>query len=240
MSSLLSSIRHQIVRHSTAVRLACLVAFIAMIVSWNQRPFLASIIKKISASRRRSVVVFAIGNPSTDKDTFIANLAHDFDFQQVIVVPWLTSLRDRKDEIGALARKHWEKQIPMPPNHLVPLLRAHLNELRDTGSNRFLIDGFPRNKESAEYWDRKVGKHDLTIYFETPARRATSQYAGVVRKRFDSVSGEDERKLVRQRFEEHESETSGLLEYLRGKNRLAKVCLRSYRISCRQSHIMHE
>jgi UMP-CMP kinase len=194
-----------------------------MFISWNQRIPLLSLIKRISTPTSRPTVVFAIGTPSTDKDTFIAKLAHDFHFQQVIVGPWLTSLRDRKDEIGTLARKYWEKQVPMPANHLVPLLRAHLYELRDTGTNRFLIDGFPRTKESAQAWDRKVGKHDLTVYFETPERRAEEQYAKVVRKRFDSVSGEDERRLVEQRFEEHETEMNGVMEYLDSKGRVVKV-----------------
>jgi len=195
-----------------------------MLASWNQRISWGTLIKRLYTTKSQPIVIFAIGNPSTDKDTFIANLASDFKFQQIVIGPWLASLRDRKDEVGALARKHWEKQVPMPPNHLVPLLRAHINELRDTGSNRFLLDGFPRNKQSAEIWDQKIGKHNLTVYFETPSRRATNQYAGVVRKRFDSVSGEDERKLVQQRFEEHENETAGLLDYLEAKKRLVKVC----------------
>jgi UMP-CMP kinase len=95
--------------------------------------------------------------------------------------------------------------------------------VRDTGTNRFLVDGFPRTKESAQAWDKKVGKHDLTVYFETPERRAEEQYAKVVRKRFDSVSGEDERRLVEQRFEEHEAEMNGVMEYLNSKGRVVKV-----------------
>ena len=224
MNWILANIQNRIAQHTLAFRLACLLAFIAMLISWSDRPLVTNVIRRLYSSKSKPTIIFAIGNPSTDKDTFIANLAHDFGFQQVIVGPWLTSLRDREDEVGRLARKHWEKQIPMPANHLVPLLRAHLNELRDTiGANRFLIDGFPRNRESAEFWDRKLGRHDLTIYFETPERRASAQYAGVVRKRFDSVSGEDERKLVKQRFEEHENETEGLLEYLRSM-RLLILC----------------
>jgi UMP-CMP kinase len=194
-----------------------------MLTSWTHRSILSKVLKRLYTPETRSTVIFAIGNPSTDKDTFIANLARDFDLHQIIIGPWLSSLRDRKDEVGALARKHWEKQVPMPANHIVPLLKAHLNELRDQGSTRFLVDGFPRTKESAEVWDRRVGKHNFTIYFETPTRRASSQYAEVVRKRFDSVSGEDERRLVSQRFEEHEHEAEGLLEYLSGRGRVAMV-----------------
>lgn len=111
----------------------------------------------------------------------------------------------------------------MPANHLVPLLRAHLYELMDNGTNRFLIDGFPRTKESAEAWDKKVGKHDLTIYFETPKLRAEAQYAEVIKERLDSVSGKDEQKLVEQRFEEHENEMDGVMEYLNSKSRVVKV-----------------
>ena len=178
-----------------------------MLASWNKRSQFVLLLKRLLIPKPKPIIVFAIGNPSTDKDTFIANLARDFPFKQIVVGPWLAALRNRNDEIGAMARKYWEKQVPMPASHLVPLLRAHINELRDRGTDRFLIDGYPRNKMHAAVWDNRVGKHNLTIYFETPTRRAANQYAGVVRKRFDSVSGEDERRLVQQRFEEHEDDS---------------------------------
>jgi UMP-CMP kinase len=210
------------------IKLACLIAFLAMLLSYKQRSLLLGAIKRVYSTRTKPIIVFAIGNPSTDKDTFIANLARDFDLQQVIIGPWLSSLRERQDKIGDLARRHWEKQVPMPASHLVPLLKAHVNELRDHGSNRFLIDGFPRTKESAELWEKKFYGPDITLYFETPQRRASAQYASVVRKRFDSVSGEDEQKLIQQRFEEHESEITPLMKYLERGERIVKVCFALY------------
>jgi adenylate kinase family enzyme len=224
MTSLVRNLKGIFARLSLTFKLACLIAFVAMLLSYNHRSLLRSLATRLYYfPKTKPVIVFAIGNPSTDKDTFIANLARDFDFHHVFIGPWLSSLRERQDQVGALARRYWEKQVPMPANHLVPLLRAHINELRDHNHNRFLIDGFPRTRESAETWERRVGKPELVVYFETPQRRASKQYAGVVRKRFDSVSGDDERKFVEQRFQEHEKETSRLMDLLKQGGRTVKV-----------------
>jgi adenylate kinase family enzyme len=111
----------------------------------------------------------------------------------------------------------------MPAENIVPLLDLRIAEISLNGTSKILLDGFPRNREGAELFAREVGTPNLVIYFETPKRRATEQYLSVVRKRFDSVSDEDEKKLVQQRFGEHEKEMSGLVEYLDSQGNFVKV-----------------
>lgn len=219
-------------KQAVRVTFGCLIACAAMLLSQHSRSTLRTLITRfrglsrdVSTKSRNATIVFAIGTPSTDKDTFIGKLAEDYNFHQLILGSWLSALRERDDATGDLARHHWEKQIPMPADKIVPLLQAYISDIGGARNiSRIIIDGFPRNREGAEVFAREIGSPDLVVYFETPKNRATEQYLRVVRDRFDSMSGKDEKKLVHQRFEEHEHEMAGLVGYLESQGRFIKVC----------------
>ncbi|KAK0736636.1 P-loop containing nucleoside triphosphate hydrolase protein [Apiosordaria backusii] len=168
-------------------------------------------------------IISVLGAPASGKGTLCKKLIQDPRFNgrlhHVSVGDLLRGMPSGPDINGHIAAG-----TVLPGNELVPILRAHLDSLPRSSSEKkiVLLDGFPRSLEQ-EAAARNVmvsaGSEefpDLVVYFSCPKEVLRDRY--VARKR-----GKDDGRLFEKRYEQHEKECPRVVEKYKSKGVLVEV-----------------
>lgn len=109
-------------------------------------------------------VVFVLGGPGCGKGTQCAKLVEDFGFVHLSAGDLLREEQKRPgSEVGELIQNIMKEGKIVPMEITIGLLEKAMIE---HDSNRFIIDGFPRQLDQAFAFEKEVVESSLTIYFE--------------------------------------------------------------------------
>ena len=118
-------------------------------------------------------VVYVLGEPGSGKGTQCANIVKEFDFTHLSTGDLLRVA----STLGSQSKSAGEKQsgeelaATMAEGRLVPdetVLAVLMRAVRSSGSNRFLIDGFPRTAAQAAALEDALGQPRFVLHFDVP------------------------------------------------------------------------
>jgi len=112
----------------------------------------ASKVKKSNANH--PTVVFVLGGPGAGKGTQCANIVRDYKFTHLSAGDLLRAHMKSGTKDGNMVAQMIKDGKIVPSSVTVKLL---LSAMEKSGSERFLIDGFPRNKENRDAWVEVAG-----------------------------------------------------------------------------------
>ena len=107
-----------------------------------------------AASSSTPTVVFVLGGPGAGKGTQCANIVRDYKFTHLSAGDLLRAHMKSGTADGNMVAQMIKDGKIVPSSVTVNLLLAAMEK---SGSNRFLIDGFPRNKENRDAWVKVAG-----------------------------------------------------------------------------------
>jgi UMP-CMP kinase len=115
-------------------------------------------------------VVFVLGPPGSGKGTQCARIEKEFDYVHLSAGDLLRTERQRKEsEFGELIESHIRNGTIVPVHITCKLLE---NAMTSKGNvNGFLIDGFPRNQDNVDGWEREMNpkvKLHFVLYLNAP------------------------------------------------------------------------
>jgi UMP-CMP kinase len=113
----------------------------------------ASKVKK-SNGANHPTVVFVLGGPGAGKGTQCANIVRDYKFTHLSAGDLLRAHMKSGTKDGNMVAQMIKDGKIVPSSVTVKLL---LSAMEKSGSERFLIDGFPRNKENRDAWVEVAG-----------------------------------------------------------------------------------
>jgi UMP-CMP kinase len=137
--------------------------------------------------------VFVTGGPGSGKSTQCAKIVENFGFEHLSAGDLLRAEQNSGTEIGNMIKDLIKEGKLVPSEVTVKLI---LKAISESTNDKFLIDGFPRNEENREVWDRVTGLKPEFILFITGSqeemeRRVLSRAGGrdddnveTIRKRF--------------------------------------------------------
>eukprot|EP00899_Mesostigma_viride_P026496 jgi/Mesvir1/7030/Mv09157-RA.1 len=111
-------------------------------------------------------IVFVLGGPGSGKGTQCANIVRAYDFVHLSAGDLLRAEIKSGSENGTMIA-NMIKQGQIVPSHVtVGLLKE---AMKRSGKKRFLIDGFPRNDENRESFERETGWDcNFVLFFDCP------------------------------------------------------------------------
>lgn len=122
------------------------------------------------ASDQKPRVVFVLGGPGAGKGTQCENIVREFGFVHLSAGDLLREERNKPgSKYGDLIEDHIRRSEIVPVEITLSLL---LSAMEKSEKNKFLIDGFPRNQDNLDGWDRNMtGKVDLlfVLFFDCAA-----------------------------------------------------------------------
>ena len=166
----------------------------------------------------RPTVVFVLGGPGVGKGTQCAHVVRDFDFAHLSAGDLLRAhVKSNSDEGKQVARIIEEGKI-VPSRVTVNLL---LDAMRNdaTKRRRFLIDGFPRNAENRDAWEKHAGYDcDFVLFYDCPEATMTERLLGRNEGRTD-----DNVESIKNRFVTFRESSMPVVEYYEKLGKVRRV-----------------
>jgi len=165
--------------------------------------------------------IFVLGGPGSGKGTQCERIIADFGFKHLSVGDLLRAEKTTGSDIAKQIEECMTQGKLVPSEVPVKLLKKAIDSAPQ-GTN-FLIDGFPRNKENIEEWNKIVGKtvdiKKILYYecsFETMEKR-------ILERGKTSGRSDDNPESLKKRFDTYQSETSPVIEEYTKLNMISKM-----------------
>lgn len=164
-----------------------------------------------------------LGAPGAGKGTQCEKIVETFGFTHLSAGDLLREERKREgSEYGALIEDNIKNGRIVPVEITCALLENAMNQTKQaTGNNKFLIDGFPRNKDNLQGWNRKMAdKVQLlfVLFFECSEDQCVER---CLKRGESSGRSDDNLESLKKRFHTYINDTMPIIEHYR-KQHLVK------------------
>ncbi|MGB3786776.1 MAG: adenylate kinase [Phormidesmis sp.] len=159
-----------------------------------------------------------LGPPGAGKGTQAQMLCQSYEVPHISTGDILRAAVKEKTELGIKAEGFMNAGELVPDDLILGLIRERLS--KEDAANGWLLDGFPRNVEQAEFLNallEEIGQScDVVINLEVPDDVLVERLLG--RGRVD-----DKEDVIRNRLEVYREQTEPLIALYEGKNQLKSV-----------------
>ncbi|XP_037091998.1 UMP-CMP kinase-like [Pollicipes pollicipes] len=166
-------------------------------------------------------VVFVLGGPGAGKGTQCARIVAEYDFVHLSAGDLLRAEHQRENsKYGAIIDEYIKDGNIVPVAITCKLLEQAMQQSR---SNKFLIDGFPRNQDNLDGWEKEMGDKTnilCVLFFDCP--REVCVQRCLSRGAAGSGRADDNEKSLVKRLDTYMSCTMPIIEYYDKKNLVRK------------------
>lgn len=169
-----------------------------------------------SGGAKPGAVVFVLGGPGAGKGTQCANIVTDFGFEHLSAGDLLRAHMKSGSSDGNMVAEMIKQGQIVPSEVTVNLLLA---AMKASGKEKFLIDGFPRNKENRDAWEKTAGYDcDFVLFFECPEAVMEKRLLGRDEGRTD-----DNIETIRKRFKTFVESSLPVIDYYKKLEKVRSV-----------------
>ncbi|XP_018576924.1 UMP-CMP kinase-like [Anoplophora glabripennis] len=170
----------------------------------------------------RSKVVFVLGSPGAGKGTQCQKIVENFGYVHLSAGDLLRDERKKPgSKYGELIENYIREGKIVPVEITCSLLE---NAINSSGKDKFLIDGFPRNQNNLDGWNKAVADKvqlQFVLFFDCPleicAERCLSRGAQGSGRSDDNIDS------LKKRFNTYINETRPIIEYYENLNLVRKI-----------------
>ncbi|XP_072942533.1 UMP-CMP kinase-like [Epargyreus clarus] len=167
-------------------------------------------------------VVFVLGAPGAGKGTQCSFISKELDFVHLSAGDLLREERQRPgSEHGEMIEEKIRNGQIVPVEVTCSLLHKAMEK---SGKTRFLIDGFPRNKDNLEGWERVMSdktKLLFVLFFECSRDKCTERCLG--RGAAGSGRSDDNLESLTKRFNTYMNDTMPIIDHYEQQGLVRKV-----------------
>lgn len=186
--------------------------------------FFSSCLKLLNnmANIQKPKVVFVLGGPGAGKGTQCANIVKEFGFVHLSAGDLLREERSKSGtKYGELIEEHIRNGTIVPVEITCKLLERAMQQ---SNSDKFLIDGFPRNKDNLEGWNREMSnKVDLLFVLFFDCSQDTCVERCLKRGAEGSGRSDDNMESLKKRIETFVNDSLPIIEHYKEKDLVRRV-----------------
>lgn len=181
--------------------------------------------KMTSDSQAKPKIVFVLGAPGAGKGTQCEKIVETFGFTHLSAGDLLREERKREgSEYGALIEDNIKNGRIVPVEITCALLENAMNKTMEaTGNNKFLIDGFPRNEDNLQGWNRKMEEKVqllFVLFFECSEDQCVER---CLKRGESSGRSDDNLESLKKRFNTYINDTMPIIEHYRKQDLVKPV-----------------
>ncbi|KAI8773207.1 cytidine monophosphate (UMP-CMP) kinase 1 cytosolic [Biomphalaria glabrata] len=179
------------------------------------------LLPRTMSSKKLFNVVFVLGGPGAGKGTQCEKIQETFGYQHLSAGELLRQERLAPgSQYGEEIDKHIKDGSIVPVSITCSLL---LREMRNSSKNNFLVDGFPRNQDNLEGWNKEtegVARVQRVLFFDCPddicVERCLSR--GLTSGRTD-----DNAESLKKRIQTYRDSTMPIVDHFRKLNLVSEI-----------------
>lgn len=171
-------------------------------------------------SSSKPQVIFVLGGPGAGKGTQCAKIVEHFSFCHLSAGDCLRAARDSGSADGKLIEECITEGKIVPVEITAKLLKEAMEA---SDKPNFLIDGFPRNLDNLEGWDRIVGdaaQVRFVLFFDCPESVMESR---LMERGKTSGRSDDNVETIRKRFHTYVESTRPIIDRFAGEGRARTI-----------------
>lgn len=175
---------------------------------------LSGVLRQCTRSLSKMVpeVVFVLGAPGSGKGTQCSLISEEFGFVHLSAGDLLREERQRPDsEFGEMIEENIRNGQIVPVEVTCSLIHKAMQK---SGKERFLIDGFPRNKDNLDGWEQVMSdktKLLFVLFLECSRDICTKRCLG--RGAAGSGRSDDNLESLQKRFNTYLNDTMPIIEH---------------------------
>lgn len=167
-------------------------------------------------------IVFVLGGPGAGKGTQCSKIVDKFGFIHLSAGDLLREERAKPgSEYGELIENHIKNGTIVPVEITCSLLER---AMKDSGKMDFLIDGFPRNQNNLEGWNKEMGEKvnlKFVLFFNCPLEVCTQRCLD--RGAAGSGRSDDNLESLKKRFDTYMNATMPIIEHYEEQDLVRKI-----------------
>ncbi|KAJ0964215.1 hypothetical protein J5N97_029337 [Dioscorea zingiberensis] len=165
---------------------------------------------------KKITVVFVLGGPGSGKGTQCANIVKHFGFTHLSAGDLLRAEIKSGSENGTMIQNMIKEGKIVPSEVTIKLLQR---AMRESGNDKFLIDGFPRNEENRAAFENVTKiEPEFVLFLDCSEEEMEQRILGRNQGRDD-----DNIETIRKRFKVFMESSLPVVEYYNSKGKLRKV-----------------
>ncbi|KAI5598325.1 hypothetical protein POPTR_002G134600v4 [Populus trichocarpa] len=170
----------------------------------------------VSDAEKKPAVIFVLGGPGSGKGTQCANVVEHFGYTHLSAGDLLRAEIKSGSENGTMIQNMIKEGKIVPSEVTIKLLQKAMQE---SGNDKFLIDGFPRNEENRAAFEA-VTKIEpaFVLFFNCPEEEMEKRILSRNQGRED-----DNIETIRKRFNVFLESSLPVVEYYDSKGKVRKV-----------------
>ncbi|KAK7350523.1 hypothetical protein VNO77_09232 [Canavalia gladiata] len=169
-----------------------------------------------SAPEKKPTVIFVLGGPGSGKGTQCANIVQHFGYTHLSAGDLLRAEIKSGSENGTMIQNMIKEGKIVPSEVTIKLLQRAMQE---SGNDKFLIDGFPRNEENRAAFERVTGiEPAFVLYFDCPEEEMERRLLNRNQGRED-----DNIETIRKRFKVFLESSLPVINYYDAKEKVRKI-----------------
>ncbi|XP_037727056.1 UMP-CMP kinase [Drosophila subpulchrella] len=178
--------------------------------------------KLASMSVEKPKVVFVLGGPGAGKGTQCSKIVDRFQFTHLSAGDLLREERSREgSEFGTLIEDYIRNGKIVPVEVTCSLLE---NAMKASGKSRFLIDGFPRNQDNLDGWNRQMAEKvdmQFVLFFDCGEDVCVQRCLG----RGQSGSGrtDDNMESLKKRISTYNNDSLPIIKFFEGAGQVKRI-----------------
>ncbi|KAL2511555.1 UMP-CMP kinase 3 [Abeliophyllum distichum] len=172
--------------------------------------------KEAKGTDKKFTVVFVLGGPGSGKGTQCTNIVQNFGYTHLSAGDLLRAEIKSGSENGTMIQNMIKEGKIVPSEVTIKLIQRAVQE---SGNDKFLIDGFPRNEENRAAFESVTGiLPEFVLFFdcseEEMERRLLSRNQG---------REDDNIETIRKRFKVFMESSLPVIEYYNSKGKVRKI-----------------
>ncbi|XP_053628016.2 UMP-CMP kinase-like isoform X1 [Cherax quadricarinatus] len=162
-------------------------------------------------------VAFVLGGPGAGKGTQCEKIVKEFGYVHLSAGDLLREERAKPgSEFGDMIEEHIKNGTIVPVEITCSLLER---AMKNSEKNDFLIDGFPRNQNNLEGWNKQMGEKvnlKFVLFFNCPLEVCTQRCLD--RGAAGSGRSDDNMESLKKRFDTYMNATMPIIEHYEALN----------------------
>lgn len=166
------------------------------------------------------LVVFVLGGPGSGKGTNCSKIVETFGYHHLSAGDLLRAERESGSELAELINTYIKEGKIVPAEITVRLLR---NAMEKSGSDKFLIDGFPRDTDNLACWNKQmndVAEVQFLLFLDCPTEVMVER---LLERGKNSGRNDDNIETIKKRLITYEQSTRPIIENFRGMGKVREV-----------------
>lgn len=166
-------------------------------------------------------VIFVLGGPGAGKGTQCENIVRDFGYVHLSAGELLREERQRPgSQFGEEIETHIKNGTIVPVQITCSLLKR---AMESSGKDRFLIDGFPRNHDNLDGWNKEMSGVATVIrvlFFNCPEEVCVER---CLSRGKTSGRTDDNEESLKKRIKTYNESTMLIIEHYRKLNLVSEI-----------------